>query len=135
MPGGERKPIEGGLYDAREVARRVRRAWEKSDIPAKQIIAKLGLRSESAWTKRVSPDRSDWVPLRVDELSALKDILGTNEPPGWPLLDETASRITREAFSRAFGADSPPPQEPASPPAPASASSAQTRRRRRAGGR
>jgi len=131
----KRAPIKGGAFDARDVAIRVRRAWE--DMPedrrpkAAEIVEWFGLKGESAWTKRTKPDSSDWVPFRVDELSVLSPVLFPGEP--WrPFVDDTTARVFREALN-AHGLA--PPRGPPVPPlkAPSEKPAGPKRRKRRAG--
>lgn len=73
-------------------------------IPSKQLVEKMGLESESAWTKRTKPDATDWVPFKSNELMVLRPILAPNEP-GWPFLDETQTRILARGLKRALAPD------------------------------
>jgi hypothetical protein len=109
--------VSGGAFDAREVALRVRAAWEapppEKRIPAKQLIEAMGLKSASAWTKRINPDDADWVPFRIDELSVIAPMLAPRDP--WRfLLDKTETRLLRQALDRAEQAA--PPAADAAPP-------------------
>lgn len=118
--------LEGGAFDVRGIARRVRDAWKASGLPAKDLVAKLGLESESGWTKRTSPDKEGWVPFRADELSILAPLLFPREP--WRLFfDDTVSGIFRDALAKreiepptAWGRTPEPPGEPVAPPSRAS---------------
>jgi hypothetical protein len=126
--------LEDGAFDARDIADRVRRAWEKrDDLPAKQVVARLGLASESAWSKRIYPDKRGWVPFRADELSIIAPLLFPGAP--WRLFfDETVSGVFGAALAEkairppATWGSSPPERPP--PPSASSEHQAGPRRRR-----
>lgn len=133
VPGGARKPLLGGPFDAREVARRFEDARKASGIPTKQLVDALGLASESAWTKRTKTERRDWVPFRLDEVSIIAPILDPKEP--WRfLLDPTQASLLRDALKqRGTGLTEGPPQPPHS--ASPGLSAEPRKRGRKAGGR
>jgi hypothetical protein len=100
VPGGSRKPLEGGDYPARQVALAIEERRVRLGIKAATCREWLELKSDSGWDKRVNVKRRDWVPFRVDEVSVLKPHLAPSEP-GWPFLPP---EIQREVTKR-FGAE------------------------------
>lgn len=114
-----KRPLEGGAFDARALARTIRAAWDDlgEDRPKGEEMSKLmGLEGASAWTKRTHPENKDFVPFRADELSLVVERLFPDEP--WrPFVDPTTARVFREALlAKGLSPPGRTPEPPASAP-------------------
>jgi hypothetical protein len=106
-----------GDAQAREIAKRIEARRQEKGIPEKQLIPLIGLQSESGWTKRITPDRRDWVRFDVSEVATLKKELAPDEP-GWPYLDPTEARILATGLDRALTVPERAPTPPGGIPRP-----------------